>query len=44
MNSGDYDAYLAEEAKAIAITSSMSDAKEGMKAFVEKRAANYTGT
>ena len=43
-NSGDYDAYLAEEAKAIAIAASMADAKEGMLAFVEKRAANYTGT
>jgi 2-(1,2-epoxy-1,2-dihydrophenyl)acetyl-CoA isomerase len=43
-NSGDYDAYLAEEAKAIAISASMADAKEGMLAFVEKRAANYTGT
>jgi enoyl-CoA hydratase/carnithine racemase len=43
-NSGDYDAYLAEEAKAIAIAASMADAKEGMMAFVEKRAANYTGT
>ncbi|MDG2002440.1 MAG: enoyl-CoA hydratase-related protein [Novosphingobium sp.] len=43
-NSGDYDAFLAEEAKAIAITATMSDAKEGMMAFVEKRAANFTGT
>lgn len=43
-NSGDYDAYLAEEAKAIAIAGSMSDAKEGMLAFVEKRTASYTGT
>lgn len=42
--SGDYDAFLAEEAKAIAITSTMADSKEGMLAFVEKRAADYTGT
>jgi 2-(1,2-epoxy-1,2-dihydrophenyl)acetyl-CoA isomerase len=42
--SGDYDSFLAEEAKAIAITATMADAKEGMLAFVEKRAANYTGT
>ena len=44
VRSGDFDAYLAEEAKAIAVTSSMADAKEGMLAFVEKRVANYTGT
>jgi len=44
VRSGDYDAFLAEEAKAIAVTATMADAKEGMLAFVEKRAANYTGT
>lgn len=42
--SGDYDAFLAEEAKAIAVTASMADAREGMLAFVEKRSANYSGT
>lgn len=42
--SGDFDAFLEEEAKAIAITASMSDAREGMVAFREKRPANYSGT
>jgi 2-(1,2-epoxy-1,2-dihydrophenyl)acetyl-CoA isomerase len=43
-NSGDYDAFLEAEINAIVVAANMADAKEGMKAFVEKRAANYTGT
>jgi 2-(1,2-epoxy-1,2-dihydrophenyl)acetyl-CoA isomerase len=42
--SGDFDAFLQAELRAITIAASMADAKEGMAAFVEKRAANFTGT
>lgn len=43
-NSGDYDAFLEAEMNAISVAANMSDAKEGMKAFVEKRPAKFTGT
>lgn len=43
-NSGDYDAFLDAEINAIVIAANMGDAREGMQAFVEKRAAKYTGT
>jgi 2-(1,2-epoxy-1,2-dihydrophenyl)acetyl-CoA isomerase len=42
-NSGDYDAFLEAEINAICVAANMEDAKEGMKAFVEKRPAKYTG-
>jgi 2-(1,2-epoxy-1,2-dihydrophenyl)acetyl-CoA isomerase len=43
-NAGDFDDFLQKELKAITIAASMADAKEGMAAFVEKRAARFTGT
>jgi len=42
--SGDFDAFTSAELKSITIAASMADAKEGMAAFVEKRAAKFTGT
>jgi 2-(1,2-epoxy-1,2-dihydrophenyl)acetyl-CoA isomerase len=42
--SGDFDAFVQKEIHAITIAASMADAKEGMAAFVEKRAAKFTGT
>lgn len=42
--SGDFDGFLARELGAITIAASMTDAREGMAAFSEKRAANFTGT
>ena len=42
--SGDFDAFVARELAAITIAASLSDAREGMAAFSEKRPANFTGT
>jgi 2-(1,2-epoxy-1,2-dihydrophenyl)acetyl-CoA isomerase len=42
--SGDFDGFIARELAAITITASMTDAKEGMAAFSERRSANFTGT
>jgi 2-(1,2-epoxy-1,2-dihydrophenyl)acetyl-CoA isomerase len=43
-NSGDFDAFLDAELQKIVIAANTADAREGMAAFVEKRAANFTGT
>jgi 2-(1,2-epoxy-1,2-dihydrophenyl)acetyl-CoA isomerase len=43
-SSGDFDDFLQRELHAITIAASMADAREGMAAFVEKRAAKFTGT
>jgi len=42
--SGDFDAFLEQEKQAIVIAANTLDAKEGMAAFLEKRAPAYTGT
>ena len=41
--SGDFDAFLQAELQAIVIAANTADAREGMAAFVEKRAASFTG-
>jgi 2-(1,2-epoxy-1,2-dihydrophenyl)acetyl-CoA isomerase len=42
--SGNFDAFLEAELQRIVIAANSADAKEGMAAFVGKRAANFTGT
>lgn len=42
--SGDFDQFLQAERGAVTIAASTADAREGMAAFVEKRAASYTGS
>lgn len=43
-DSGDFDGFLQAELNAISIAANTDDAREGMAAFREKRAANFGGT
>lgn len=43
-SSGDFDAFLEAELQRIVVAANTADAREGMAAFAEKRAAVFTGT